>query len=242
MIRWTSTLAPMSMPRVGSSRIRTRRLRWPATWPARPSAGCRLTGRATGWSTLVIRTRSSSVNVRADLALRLAPDEQPREQPRQDRQRDVRGDREVEDQARSDGGPRGRTRCRPHRCRRAVEGDRPGRPADPPGVAPVDPEQHLGDLGPARRRRVRRDPRISPARTAKRDVAEGSRRGSGRRPRGAPRRAGLDLREEGHGPADHVADQVGRGQLARRRRDDVPAVAQDRRAGRTGRTPRRADG
>ena len=41
---WISALAPTSMPRVGSSRIRTFGLAAPATWPAPPSAGCRRSG------------------------------------------------------------------------------------------------------------------------------------------------------------------------------------------------------
>ena len=70
-------------------------------------------------------------------------------------------------------------------------------------------------------------PRISPARTSKLT----SRKTPARvRPLDleehvADRR--LDLREERHGPADHVADEVGRGELGRRRRDDVAAVAED---------------
>ena len=73
------------------------------------------------------------------------------------------------------------------------------------------------------------NPTISPARTEKLTSSNSPRP---RQPLDleqdvADRR--LDLREERHGAADHVPDQVRRRQLARRSRDDMPAVAQHRR-------------
>ena len=64
MIRWTSTLAPMSMPRVGSSRIRT--VGFDASHLA-STTFCWLPpdSAPTSWSTPVIRTSNCSVYSRA---------------------------------------------------------------------------------------------------------------------------------------------------------------------------------
>ena len=103
-----------------------------------------------------------------------------------------------------------------HRRGRAREVDRLAAEPDLAGVALVDPEQDPGDLGPAgpdepgepddlagpdREPDVAEDPGPGQALDLEEDVAD--------------RR--LDLREERHGPADHVPDEVGRGQLAGRR-------------------------
>ncbi len=63
-----------------------------------------------------------------------------------------------------------------------------------------------------------------------RDVAEGPAAGQALDLEQHVADRGLDLREQRDRPADHVADEVGGGQLGGRARDDVPAVAEDRRA------------
>ena len=217
MIRWTSTLAPMSMPRVGSSRISSRRLR----------------GQPLGQDDLLLvaaRQRADElvdaghpdvellgVLVARPRAPSTASHQEPREEPRQDRQRHVLGDREVEDEALlvavlgqvGDPGV--------HRRRRAGEGRRARRRAGPRRRRAGRCRTGPGRPPSGRPRRARRSPTISPARTEKLT----SRKTPARvRPVDleqdvADRR--LDLREQRHGPADHVPDEVGRGQLARRR-------------------------
>ncbi len=104
-----------------------------------------------------------------------------------------------------------------HRRRRAREA-RPALPASrtSPRVALVDPEQDPGDLRPAGPDQPgQADDLAGP--DGERDVAE--RAGPGQpldlEEDVADRR--LDLREERHGPADHVPDEVGRGELGGRR-------------------------
>ena len=180
MIRWTSTLAPMSMPRVGSSRIRTRgsvasHLAEHDLLLVAAGQGARRAGRRRSSRTLKLRRRSASADVRSvDGA-----DEQPREEPRQDRQRDVRGDREVEDQAvlvavlghvgdarpriAADGLPND-TASPPSRISPASARSMPNRTrATSVRPAPTSPA----------------NPRISPARTDEADVAERARRATG---------------------------------------------------------------
>ena len=189
--------------------------RRPATCRARPSAGCRRTGHAASWSTPVAPGCCSCVDVAlADRALVAAAEEQAREEPRQDRQRHVGCDREVEDEpvlvavlghvgdARPPAPPTG--------C--ANETGSPPRRMSP-ASATVDPEQDAGDLGPSGA--------DQPGQTE--DLAGPHRRSETSRnasPRDRPvdleedvadRR--LDLREQRDGAADHVADEVGRGQL-----------------------------
>ena len=99
MIRWTSTLAPMSMPRVGSSRISTRGFgRQPlGEHDLLLVAARQRADRLVDAGHPHARTaRCSRVATRA---LRRPRHRKPREQPRQDRQGHVLGDREVEDEA-----------------------------------------------------------------------------------------------------------------------------------------------
>ena len=187
MIRWTSTLAPMSMPRVGSSRIRTLRLR---RQPLRQHDLLLVAARQ-GADELVDAGHPDVELlgvVVGDAALGRRPDEQAREEARQDRQRHVLGDREVEDQALlvavlGEVGDPG-----VHRRRRAREVDRLPAEPDLAGVALVDPEQDPGDLGPAGADEPgEADDLAGPDREA--DVAERARPGSGPRPRGGRRRS-----------------------------------------------------
>ena len=215
MIRWTSTLAPMSMPRVGSSRIRTRgsvASHLPSTtfcWLP-PESAC------TDWSTPVVRIWSCIHVPAAESPFRRRPDEQPREQPRQDRQRDVGGDREVEDEAvlvavLGDVGDAGRHRRGRRRERDRLAGQRDRRPRS----APVDPEQDARDLGPPGTDQARQTEDLArPHREA--DVVEGLAPGQALdlEEHVADRR--LDLREQRHRAADHVADEVGGRQLGGR--------------------------
>ena len=110
----------------------------------------------------------------------------------------------------------------------AVEGNLLPGQQDLAGIAPVDPEQDPGDLRPAGAHEAGEAEDLArPDREA--DIAEGV----------APGQA-LDLQEHvaerclafgnrRDGPADHVADQVGGRELARRCRDHEAAVAEDRR-------------
>ena len=116
-----------------------------------------------------------------------------------------------------------------HRGRRAREADGVAVEPDLARVALVDPEQDAGDLRPAGADEPG-EPDDLAVSDVEGDVAEDA--GAGQaldlEEDLADRR--LDLREERHAPADHVPDEVGRGEVRGRRRDDVPAVAEDRRA------------
>ena len=150
MIRWTSTLAPMSMPRVGSSRIRTLRLRGEplgqddlllvaARTGPRPAGRRRSSGR-----------RTARCSRRRPCARSTARIRKPREQPRQDRQRHVLGDREVEDEALLVavlGQVGDARRPSPRTGSRSDTAVPPS--ADLAGIALVDPEQDARHLGPA---------------------------------------------------------------------------------------------
>ena len=242
MIRWTSTFAPMSIPRVGSSRIRTRGsvashlARTTFCWLPPDRALDRLVDAGHP------DVQPGRVAV-ADAPLPRLVDEQAREQPRQDRQRDVVGDREVEHQpfevavlrqvghAGAPSPPTGSRTPRP--CRRA--GRRPRR-AGRCRTAPGRPRSDRPRRGPAK-------PTISPARTEK---LTSSKTPARVRPddleEDVADRA-LDPREQRDGPADHVPDEVRGGELGASAPEiDVPAVTQHRRLSRTARRPRRGDG
>ena len=187
MIRCTSTLAPMSMPRVGSSRMRT--VGFDASHLA-STTFCWLPPEraATIWSTPVIFTLNCSVYSSATAR---SADARTRSRGKS-RGRIGRvtfcGDREAQHEALlvpvlgqvGDPGV--------HRSRRA--GEAHGRPPKPDltGVALVDPEQDARNLGPAGPDQAREaDDLAGPDREA--DVAERRLPGSGRRPRAAPRRS-----------------------------------------------------
>ncbi len=212
MIRWTSTLAPMSMPRVGSSRISRRRLR----------------GQPLGEDDLLLvaaRQRADHLLdaghldvellgvVVGDRPLRRRVDEEPREEPRQDRQRHVLGDREVEHEALLVAvlGQVGDARV--HRRRRAREA-RPRLPSSrtsPASRWSMPNSTRATSVRPAPTSPAKPDDLAGADREA--DVAEDADPGQpvDLEQDVADRR--LDLREERHGPADHVPDEVGRGQL-----------------------------
>ena len=217
MIRWTSTLAPMSIPRVGSSRMRIRGS------VAEPLAQDDLLLVAAGQvgDGLVDAGRPDLEAIGVALGdgpLGRRPDEQAWEQPVEDRQGDVRRDREVEDEAvlvtvlGDVGDPR------VHRRRRAVERD--GRPAE-----------HGSRPAPVGRRRTGpgrpRSDRPRPGRPSRRSRRPGSTNETSSNDSARVRSAdleqhipdgGFDLREERDRPADHVPDEVARRQLGRRLR------------------------
>ena len=181
MRRWTSTLAPMSMPRVGSSRIRTR------------GSGCQPLGQddlllvAAGQRTdLLVHAGHSDVELlrvlRGDSALGPGPDEKAGEQARQDRQRDVLGDGEVEDEAFLVAVLRQVGDALVHGGRRGREVHEPATEADLAAVTAVDAR-----TGPSRSRCGRR-PRARRARRSRPREPRTRRRGrrlpwSGRSPR-----------------------------------------------------------
>ena len=213
MMRWTSTLAPMSMPRVGSSRIRTRGL---VASHLASTTFCWLPPESapTGWSTPVILTSELCGVLVGDRAFdrRALTSSRGNSRGRIGR-RHVLGDREVEHQALlvavlgqvGDAGI--------HRRRRAREGDRRAVQADLAArrARSMPNRTRATSVRPAPTRPAR--PRISPARTREADVAEGPDPGQALDLEDDLADRGLDLREERHGPPDHVPDEVGGGQL-----------------------------
>ena len=101
--------------------------------------------------------------------------------------------------------------------------------ADLAAVAPVDPEQDPGDLGAPGAHEPGEPDDLAGAH-GEPDVAEDAHPGQAAHLEQDLADRVLHLREERHRAADHVPDEVGGGELARRRRDDVPAVAEDGRA------------
>ena len=225
MIRWTSTLAPMSIPRVGSSRIRI--LGFEASHLARTTFCWLPPGQ--GPHQLVDAGHPDVELPRVvvgDLAFSRRANQEAREDARKDRQGHVLGDRKVQHEALlvailgqvRDPGIHRRRRTHEGHCRSADE--------NLAAIPLVDPEQdprHLRAAGPDeageaddlsgtdRKPDVSEytDPRQAP--DLEQDLADRC----------------LDLREEGHRPSDHVADEVGGGELAGGGRDDVPAVSED---------------
>ena len=208
MIRWTSTLAPMSMPRVGSSRMSTRGS--VASHFARTTFCWLPPDRApTSWSTPVARIRSWSTYRAPSARSSRSLDEQPRKQPPEDRQAHVRGDREVEHEPvlmtilGHVGDARG------ERLGRAREADGRAGEADLAGVARGRCRTARGRSPSGRRRSGRPMPRISPARTRERDVPERVAAGEAVDLEQHVTDRGLDLRKQRDRPADHVPHEVG---------------------------------
>ena len=93
-------------------------------------------------------------------------------------------------------------------------------------VALVDPEQDAGDLRPTGADEPGQPDDLAVP-DVERDVAEDALAGQALDLEEDLADRRLDLREERHAPPDHVPDEVGRGEVRRRRRDDVLAVAED---------------
>ena len=230
--RWISALAPTSTPCVGSSRIRTRRRRPPASAPGPPSAGCRPRGCPPGVSSDGVLIPSWSHEPGGGGALAA---EVEQAEPRDRRGASPawcwppstsRGSR------RAGGGPRGRRRS-PSRRPAPGESIATGRPRSriSPASAGVRPKRtRASSVRPAPTRPA--SPRISPARTLQVDVADA------RRPAAQPAdlqhhlaRLDGDLGEDGRElAADHHPDQLAAGDLGHPPRPDQDAVAQGRHA------------
>ena len=101
--------------------------------------------------------------------------------------------------------------------------------ADDAGVALVDAEEDAGHLGPPGADQSREADDLAGA-DLERDVAELADPGQALDLQQDVADRGLDLREERDGPPDHVADEVGGGQVARGGGHDVAPVAEHRRA------------
>ena len=166
--------------------------------------------------------------VARDLALPRRVHEEPREEARQDRQRHVLGDREIEDEALLVAvlGQVGDARV--HRGRWAGEADGPAVQPDLAAIALVDAEQDPGDLRPAGADEPGQPDDLAVP-DVEGDVAEDAGPGQALDLEEDLADRRLDLGEERHAPADHVPDEVGGREVGRRRRDDVLAVAEDRR-------------
>ena len=212
------------MPRVGSSRIRTR-------GPRRQPLGQDdlLLVAAGERSHLLVDAGHADVELLGvlpgDPALGRGRDEEPGEQARQDRQRHVLGDREVQHQAFLVTVLRQVGDALVHGGRRGREVHELAAEAHLAAVAVVDPEEDPGDLGAAGAHEPG-EPEDLAGTHGEPDIAEDAHPGQAAHLEQDVADRVLHLGEQRHRPADHVADEVGRGQRVRRRRHDVPAVAE----------------